>query len=46
MLIATVALLIVALVPLAQLRRDEEELGTVPAATESSEASEPSDRPA
>jgi MFS family permease len=43
MLIATVALLIVALVPLAQLRRDEEELGTVPAA---SEASEPSGRPA
>jgi MFS family permease len=40
MLIATVALLIIALVPLAQLRRDEEELGTVPA------ASEPSDRPA
>ena len=40
MLIATVALLIVALVPLAQLRRDEEELGTVP------QASEPSDRPA
>ena len=43
MLIATVVLLIVALVPLAQLRRDEEELGTVPAAPEPSEAS---DRPA
>jgi predicted MFS family arabinose efflux permease len=40
MLIATVALLIVALVPLAQLRRGEEELGTV------APASEPSDRPA
>ena len=40
MLIATVALLIVALVPLAQLRRGEEELGTV------AHAAEPSDRPA
>ena len=40
MLIATVVLLGVALVPLAQLRRDEEELGTVP------RTSEPSDRPA
>jgi DHA1 family multidrug resistance protein-like MFS transporter len=30
MLVATVALLVVALVPLAQLRRDEDELGTVP----------------
>jgi MFS family permease len=40
MLIATVALLILALVPLAQLRRGEEELGTVVPAPE------PSDRPA
>jgi hypothetical protein len=40
MLIATVALLLVALVPLAQLRRDEEELGSVVP------ASEPSDTPA
>ena len=41
MLIATVALLIVALVPLAQLRRGEEELGTV-----ARTSSEPSDHPA
>jgi MFS family permease len=40
MLIATVALLIIALVPLAQLRRDEEELGTL------TRAAEPSDGPA
>ena len=40
MLIATVALLIVALVPLAQLRRGEDELGTV------APIAEPSDRPA
>ena len=39
MLIATVALLIVALVPLAQLRRGEEELGSV------RQAAGPSDRP-
>ena len=37
MLIATVALLVIALVPLAQLRRDEDELATLP---------RPSDRPA
>jgi predicted MFS family arabinose efflux permease len=34
MLIATVVLLGVALIPLAQLRRDEEELGIVPAQTD------------
>ena len=36
MLIATVLLLLVALVPLAQLRRDEDELGVVPAASDPS----------
>jgi MFS family permease len=41
MLIATVALLVIALVPLAQLRRDEDELATLPRA-----ADQPSDRPA
>ena len=41
MLIATVALLVIALVPLAQLRRDEDELATLPRPSD-----QPSDRPA
>ncbi len=41
MLIATIALLVIALVPLAQLRRDEDELATLPRPSD-----QPSDRPA